>query len=171
MTKWLLISLNLLIGAKAFALSDLSMSCETPWPTSSVYGKTIDGIFQMTIVHHGGVLKMPIYNGTVTSEDLPLLQQDSDALKKLGERWSFSWRVEDCKSYGPGLVNCPTGLSAVVNSSEVTNVFFNTRRVNEKFFENETNHAKIMLWLSVDGRARQVVFEYDVKDCVVRATP
>lgn len=171
MTKWFLIFSCLIGVSKASALTDLTLSCETPWPTSSVYGKTVDGIFQMTVIHHGGVRNMPIYNGTVTSDDLPLLQGDSEALQQLGPRWDFSWKVADCKGYSAGIVNCPTGSPALINSREVTNAFFNTRRTNEKFFENEVNHAKIALWLTVDGRSRQVMFDYDMKDCVVRFTP
>lgn len=141
------------------------MDCETPWPTTTLHASTDNDTIKMDIVHHNGPRSIPVFTGTVTASDLDLLKGDADAIAKLGDHWKFQWKVTDCTQYGAQLLSCGTGSPTKINETDVPSVSFDTRRLTERSFNSVFEHLQVSLWILIDGRTRQVMLDYDVKDC------
>lgn len=165
----LILLLTFGFGLPAMAdLQDLRIRCATLQPTTSVVADVVNDKVKMKITHHKGISEAPIFNGTVTSRDLPLLQADALVFARLGTVMEFEWPTSSCQSYGSGLVSCYASDQPVeINGMKVSSVSFNTGRTTERTFSTTSNKAKVSLWFSVDGRFRQVSFEYDSLDCQI----
>ncbi|MBX2987694.1 MAG: hypothetical protein KF802_07330 [Bdellovibrionaceae bacterium] len=156
---------NLAMGA----VNELLIDCQTPWPTTSVSVRTEDGKVRLKMVHHNGIESAPIYSGSVTPMDIPSLQADAEAFRKLGNEWSFEWLTSQCSSKEGLIASCESAPQSDWRDQKIQAASFRTSRLTEETIVGTARRLKFQLMLVLNHSFRQMAVEYSPDDCVIRA--
>lgn len=91
-------------GNRAPASGDILLTCVTEWPTTSFVVSTEGEEVVARVIHHNGSGYAPAFSGTFTPNDLKLLAERGELVKKMKNDMTFRWPKSKCKKLGTPLV-------------------------------------------------------------------
>lgn len=95
------------LGQGAFAADEPSpilLTCVTEFPTTSFAISTEGDFVVARVIHHNGSGYAPAISGTFTPNDLKLLSERAELVRKMKPDMTFRWPKAKCKKLGSPLV-------------------------------------------------------------------
>lgn len=83
---------------------DILLTCVTEWPTTSFVVSTEGEEVVARVIHHNGSGYAPAFSGTFTPNDLKLLSERAELVRKMKSDMTFRWPKSKCKKLGTPLV-------------------------------------------------------------------
>ena len=91
-------------GNPAPASGDILLTCVTEWPTTSFVVSTEGEEVVARVIHHNGSGYAPAFSGTFTPNDLKILSERGELVRKMKSDTTFRWPKSKCKKLGTPLV-------------------------------------------------------------------
>lgn len=155
------------VGVKAAAKSkSIEFACATQVYTTTFVGETIDGRLDVAVTNHNGPESMPIYNGYITSQDLPLLQQRSETFKKLGDHFTISFPLSTCTVYSPDIFSCHGGDTLTADGVKFKVLSLIVSKSTTKFQDVEYMRREVLIGFDVHDKATSIAMSYQPGECL-----
>lgn len=83
---------------------DIVLTCVTEFPTTSFVVSTEGEEVVARVIHHNGSGYAPAFSGTFTPNDLKILAERGELVRKMKPDMTFRWPLSKCKKLGSPLV-------------------------------------------------------------------
>jgi hypothetical protein len=154
-------------------VTDFTVTCKGARPTTTFMVFTEDKTVGVEVVHHNGLEFMPIHQGIIVPQDLPILQQRAVAMMKLGSYARFNFSADKCKSFGDMLYQCVEyqARPALLNGQRVRAISMYTSRAETRSFFGIEKTFNIAIQLEIDGKNFFQTMTYPVEECTSLRRP
>lgn len=142
----------------------IRMLCITEFPTTSYQITEEAEEFVLLTYHHNGTKYLPLYSGTITPNDLPMLAQRAEQLQKMGSVSYISFKKSECSNKGI-YWKCSRKSPVKVGQLDVERVFFMMGKMEKKYEDYEWETVETYLSLKVDGKDLPINYSFMRADC------
>lgn len=156
----------LLMTTSAFATK---LSCVTEFPTTSVYGEEQGDEFVVMVYHHNGTGYLPLHNGIITPNDLPVMQERAQVFESLGQLYEFRYPLSSCQRTDKDIMNCTHGKETVVNGVKVRPWSLYTMRINSEMDIANFEETQVSFLMDIEGKSYHMSMKYMRNECYQEA--
>ncbi len=157
--------LAITVSAEPITPTSIRFSCVTGQPTTSFAGYTEGDKVHMLMLHHNGAQYMPIHSGPITPNDIEMLRERGELLKRLGNRLEVTFPLKECQFFSDGIFSCRRGETYQIDGLKVQAFAFNTSISLTSFQDYEFIKREAMLSLDINDKLRHIQMPYEVSEC------
>lgn len=157
----------ILASSFSYAGSKMELACVSEFPTTSFIMTDMGASVTLEVFHHNGVKYAPIFDGVITSNDLPLISSQGKASNSLGTYQTFEWKKEQCQKTGDLLIYCTGATTEQMIEGQKVNAwsFYTSAQVDTSAL-GVFKHNRVSLSLQVNGENVTVPMRYYDGECV-----
>lgn len=159
------ILLSLLISLPAMAEEEVRVSCVTEFPTTTYQILEDEEQFHLVVLHHNGTKYLPLFSGTITPNDIPMLQERAEQMQKMGTYNKIPFKKEECKNKGL-YWRCAAERKIQLGELEVDRVIFWMSKMEVKYDDEfEWSSTETLLSLKMGSKHLDMRYSYFGNDC------
>jgi hypothetical protein len=161
------ITTTIAISAHAKPVENIKFECVTGYPTTSYLVRTEGKEVVMQVFHHNGAKYMPIHEGNVVPNDLPMLAKKAAEFPKMGEEQEWRFPLERCQIYGPGLMACHGGETKTLNGTKVEVMSVTTSTSTQQVYDYTFKSYKVSVGVKMETlpTVDTLTMTYGEKEC------
>jgi hypothetical protein len=152
----------LLISTSTFAME---LSCVTEFPTTSVYGEEQGDEFVVMVYHHNGTGYLPLHNGIITPNDLPVMQERAQIFESLGQLYEFRYPLSECQRIDKDIMTCSKGKETVINGVKVRPWSLYTMRIDSEMDIAKFEETQVSFLMDIEGKTQHMSMKYMRNEC------
>lgn len=160
--------LSALFVMNSFAKTEdsIDLQCVTEFPTTSFIFSEQGSEVNIQVIHHNGIKYLPAWNGLVTQEDLPKIQETYTRLAQLGDRFDIKWKRADCEKKSEFQIKCFGGNVPVkINGAKVLAWGLITSEVTEKTPVGDFGSHLVELHMEINDKPTILAMKYHAGAC------
>lgn len=154
------------VSLVASASQKMDLSCVTEYPSTSFFIREVDNTVIVEVFHHNGTGYMPIFDGLLTPNDVSMVNDQAQLLRKLPTSQRFEWPREKCESQGTMIFSCFGNTEEQIqNGHKVKGWSFYSSALSETNFVGSYKYYKLNLSLTIDGKTYSMPMKYGENEC------